>query len=130
MASQEKRTSAARIWLDDEGILNVVSLGVESTEESVRDLLAAKRELLGDQRAALLFDAREWPGGSPSSWAQFISMLESNCLAGAVIANRLSTERMGVFPQVFDDLLMPFRVFDAEEPAREFLRQHLDGYSE
>ena len=127
MASNEKRTSAARIWLDDEGILNVVSVGVKSTEESGREFLAAKRELLGDQSAALLLDARDWPGGSPASWKQFISILESICFAGAVIASPSSIERMGVFPQVFDDLLMPFRVFDAEEPAREFLRQHLDS---
>ena len=128
MAPKVILTSAARIWVDDEGILNVVSLGVRSTAESGQEFLAATRELLGDQRAALLLDAREWPGGTPSSWSQFISMLESMFLAGAVIANPLATERMGVFPQIFDGMLVPFRVFDAEEPARAFLRQHLDDH--
>lgn len=127
MASKVIVTSAARIWLDDEGILNVVSLGVESTVESGQEFIAATSELLGDQRAPLLLDAREWPGGNAASWRQFISTLERISFAGAVIASPLSIDRMGVFPQVFDGLLIPFRVFDAEEPARDFLRQHLDG---
>lgn len=126
MASPEIRTSAARIWLDDEGILNVLSLGLESSLESVQEFAAAKHELLGDERAALLFDAREWPGAKPAAWKQFVSMLETISSACAVVASPLSIKAMGAFPKAFDDFLVPFRVFEAEEPAREFLRQQLD----
>ena len=125
MASEEIHTSAARIWLDDEGILNVVSIGVESTEESGREFFAAKRALLGDQRAALLLDARRWPGGSPASWVQLTQQLETISFAAAVVASPVSTERMGAFPDVFAGLLIPFRVFDEVEPAREFLRRNI-----
>ena len=126
MGPEERRTSAARVWFDDEGILNVVSLGVESTEQTGREFLAVKRELVGSRRVALLLDARDWPRGNPASWKQFISVLESICYAGAVIASPKSIKAMGVFPQVFDDLLIPFRVFETEEQARDFLRRHLE----
>ena len=126
MASNEIITSAARIWLDGDGILNVVSLGVRSTEESGREFMAAKLELAGDRRAALLLDARKWPGGTPTSWRQFVATLEGHFFACAVIASETAIREMGVFPKVFDDLLIPFRVFEDAEPARGFLRSHID----
>lgn len=76
-----------------------------------------KQELAGRRRVALLMHAQEWPGASPGAWQQFISLLEDLCFAAAVVASPLSEQGMGAFPQVFDDLLIPFRVFDSEEPA-------------
>ncbi len=51
--------------------------------------------------------AQEWPGASPGAWQQFISMLESFCLAAAVVASPSSGQAMGTFPQVFDETLRP-----------------------
>ena len=125
MGPQERRTSAARLWVDQEGILHVVSLGVVSTEETFWEFQDAKRELIGKQRVAMLMHAEEWPKGTPGSWSLFVSALEGMCFAAAVIASPASLQAMGAFPKVFDDMLIPFRVFDSEEPALAFLRDHI-----
>lgn len=126
VGANERTTSAARIWLDEEGILNVLSLGVASTEESVREFLAAKDDLVGSDAVPMLLHAKDWPKGSPRSWGLFISVLENLSYAVAVVASPTTLRGMGAFPKIFDDLLIPFRVFESEEPALVFLRQHLN----
>lgn len=122
-----RTTDNARIWLDDEGILHEVAIGIGSTAHSVDSNFAIFRELTGGKRVPILFDAREWPKGDPGSWSRFIATLESICIAAAVVANPDAVTAMGAFPKLVDDLLIPFRVFDAEEPALAFLRTHLAG---
>jgi hypothetical protein len=125
MAMDLRTTDNARIWLDDEGILHEVAIGVESTAHSVDRNFAIFRELTGGKRVPILFDSRDWPKGDPASWSHFIAIIESVCTAAAVVANANSVAAMGAFPKVVDELLIPFRVFDAEEPALAFLRSHL-----
>ncbi len=48
MSSEAIDTSAARVRIDDDGILNVLSLGLESTEQSGRKFFAqSKNSLVG-----------------------------------------------------------------------------------
>ena len=54
-------------------------------------------------------------------------MLEDITYVVAVIASPSSTVRMGVFPDLFDNLLIPFRVFEEEQPARDFLHRYMDA---
>jgi hypothetical protein len=126
MGSDERITSAARVWLAEDGILHVSSLGVESTEDSVRELQAAKLDLVGKARVPMLFHGENWPRGTPRSWGKFVSIIESMSYAVAVVISPMSLKAMGAFPQLLDDLLIPFRVFESEEPALAFLRQHLN----
>ncbi|MDJ0925966.1 MAG: hypothetical protein QNJ77_15550 [Acidimicrobiia bacterium] len=122
---EERTSSDARILLDDEGIIHVIAIGVPSTAPFVDETFAVVRELAGGQRAPILFDARDWPRGTPASWARFISKIESICLAAAVVADTRAAKALGRFPEFLDDLLIPFRVFPDEEPALEFLRGYL-----
>lgn len=124
--SRERETTAARLWLDDEGIIRYVSIGTESTAATVAEGFAAIREVAGGKRVPILFDSRAWPKGDPGSWSRFIASLESVCVAAAVITNPRSEKAMGAFPQLVDNLLIPFRLFADEEQALDFLRSHLN----
>jgi hypothetical protein len=117
-------TAAARIWLDEDGIVRYVSRGVVSTAQSVDEGMQAVKKITGGRRVPILFDARNWPKGDPSSWVRFISMVETHCLAAAVLVNETSTKALGRFPEFIDDLVIPFRLFEEEDAALEFLRSH------
>lgn len=57
MGGDERKTSTARVWLAEDGILHVSSLGVESTENSVSELQAAKLDLVGKARVPIALAA-------------------------------------------------------------------------
>ena len=118
-------TAAACIWLDDEGIIHYVSRGVVSTTQSVDEGMQAVARLSGGQRVPILFDARSWPKGDPSSWVRFISLVGNVCLAAAVLVSEHSAKALGRFPDFIDDLVVPFRLFDDEAAAIEFLKGRL-----
>jgi len=122
----ERQSTTARIWMDDEGILRYVSIGVESTEATVVEGMQIVRELSGDVPVPILFDARSWKGGDPKSWIKFIAMIESVCSAAAIIVAPESPNVMGGFPEAIDGLVLPFRVFPDENAALDFLRQYLE----
>lgn len=121
----ERTSAAARIWIDAEGIVNYVSVGTESTAESVAEGLSIVREITGGRRVPILFDGRNWPKGDPASWNRFVTGIEGVCTAAAVVTTPATVQAMGAFPRLLDDLVIPFRLFDAEEPARRFLHKHL-----
>ena len=127
MSSEERTSATARIWIDDEGIVHYVSLGNKSTAESVSEGLGIVREITGRKRCPILFDGREWPKGDPASWSRFIAGIEAVCTAAAVVTTPATVQAMGAFPRLLDDLVIPFRLFDAEEPALAFLRRHAAG---
>jgi len=119
-----EETASARIWRDEDGIVHYVSRGVASTAQSVDENMQHVRNISDGRRVPILFDARDWPRGDPSSWARFISIVESVCLAAAVLVNPTSEKALGRFPDLIDDLVVPFRVFKDEDEALAFLRGH------
>ena len=96
-----------------------------STPESVNEGLGIVRELTGGKRAPILFDARSWSGGDPASWVRFISTIENVCVAAAVIVSPPSASTLRSFPEYIDGLVVPFRVFEDENAALEFLHTYL-----
>ena len=60
-------TTAAKIWLDESGILHVQASGVASTAETVDESFTAMEQLLAGRKARFFFDARKWPRGSAGS---------------------------------------------------------------
>jgi hypothetical protein len=72
-----EETASARIWRDEDGIVHYVSRGVASTAQSVDENMQHVRNISDGRRVPILFDARDWPRGDPSSWARFISIVES-----------------------------------------------------
>lgn len=117
-------TTTARIWVDEEGLVNYASRGVVSTKETVKESMEALSEVTGGRPVPILFDSRGWPSGDPASWVHFINMIEAVCSAAAVIVDGDSAPRMGSFPGLLDSLMIPFRLFADENEAREFLRSH------
>ena len=123
---EERITSAARIWIDDdEGIVRYAAIGAMSTVESVMEGMTAVSEMTGGEPSPILFDARGWASGDPNSWVQFISMIESVCSAAGVVVDEESVSKMGSFPSLLDKLVIPFRIFRNEDEALAFVREHL-----
>lgn len=123
-------TETATIWVDESGIGHVEAIGSASTAASVEATIAALRELLGDgRRAPVLFDARRWPSSDTAGWVRFISLIESVCLAGAVLVDPERPADLGQFPEVFSRLLVPFAVFTTEPEAVAYLESHAGGSS-
>lgn len=123
---EERITSAARIWIDDdEGIVRYSAIGALSTVESVMEGMTAVSEMTGGKPSPILFDARGWGSRDPNSWVQFIGMIESVCSAAGVVVDDESVSKMGSFPSLLDKLVIPFRIFRSEDEALAFVREHL-----
>ena len=118
-------TETATIWIDESGIGRVESRGVPSTASSVEATITALRELLGEgRRAPVLFDARRWPSSDTAGWVRFISLIESVCVAGAVVIDPERPADLGHYPDFFSRLLVPFGVFTTLDEAVAFLESH------
>lgn len=115
-------TTAASVFVDDRGVLHVVSKGMESTATTVRETFAAARSLL-TRPAPTLFDARNWPKPGSSFWVTFIDLLPSVVSAGAILIDPNGRDDLGGFPGAVNRLMVPFEVFDEEEAATAFLMQ-------
>jgi hypothetical protein len=125
MSAEDGRTSrTARIWQDDEGIIHMVALGVESSDDTVGETMELLADLVAGTPAPIFFDARNWPSGDAPSWARFISRIESVCSAGAVLVDPENPPRLGKYPSLLDALVIPFRVFTDETEAMAFLHTH------
>lgn len=105
--------------------MTIRSKGVHSTEESVDATFAAARQLRGSEPCPLLFDAREWPGGEPQAWVTVIGTLGEMFSAVAMLIDLAATADTGPFPKLIDRLVIPYKIFESEAEALEFLRDQL-----
>lgn len=117
-------TPATSVTLAD-GIVTIRSKGVHSTLGSVEQTFAAVRELVGDDTCPLLFDARQWPGGDPQAWVKVIETLGEMFTAVAMMIDIAATADVGPFPKLIDRLVVPYRIFEDEDAALDFLREQL-----
>jgi len=120
--SQVIQTTAASVFVDDHGLLHVVSNGIESTPGTVRETFAAARSLL-TRPTPTLFDARNWPKPGSGFWVTFIDLLPSAVSAGAILVGPEGRDDLGGFPGAVNRLMVPFEVFDDESAAIAFLVQ-------
>lgn len=121
--SSEYVSETARVWMGDDGIVRIVSSGARSTGESVEKTFAAIAEITGGKPVPILFDARRWTSGDPSSWSAFIGAVGDLCLAGAILVTD-PDQPIGSFPHVINTLMVPMRVFTDADEAVEFLSLH------
>ncbi len=131
MDKPERLTSAVKITLD-EGIVRVIGLGKPHTADTVREMCAAVLDLTGGRRLPILFDTRNWGEIAPTSWAEFIQRIEDICPAAAVlgILGDFDAGYVGSYPMIIDSLVIPFRIFQEESAALEFLGQFLTAGSQ
>lgn len=120
------RTETAIVWLDETGIAHVESRGVASTAATVEATIAAVESLLKGRRAPLIFDARRWPSSDTGGWVRFISLIETVCLAGAVIIDPEQPADLGHYPDFVAKLLIPFTVVTEEAHAIAFLQPYVE----
>ena len=113
-------TTAASVYVDDQGLLHIVSNGTSSSGETVNETFAAPRTLT-EQPIPTLFDARKWPIGGSDFWVAFIDSLPSVVSDGAIIIDPGAPSALGGFPKAVNRLMVPFEVFTSEEEAVEFL---------
>ena len=121
MDRPERITQATRV-IDDGDVIRVIGIGAQHTPATVVETFAAVQELSGSDRMPILFDARDWGEIELPSWVQFVSNIERVCLAAAVLVEPDDlTQYVGIFPDVVDRLVIPFRVFEEEADALAFL---------
>jgi hypothetical protein len=113
-------TTAALVFVDDHGVLHIVSNGIQSTAETVRETFAAAQSLL-TAPAPTLFDVREWPRPGAGFWVNFIDLLPASVSAGAILIAPGGRATLGGFPDAVNRLMVPFDVFTDEEEAEAFL---------
>lgn len=113
-------TTAASVYIDDQGLLHIVSNGTSSNKETVNETFAAARTLI-EQPIPTLFDARTWPIGGSDFWVAFIDALPSVVSAGAILIDPGTSSALGGFPKAVNRLMVPFEVFTSDVEAVEFL---------
>jgi hypothetical protein len=114
-------TTAASIFVDDDGLLHIVSNGAPSTGRTIKETFTAARTLT-HYPIPTLFDARNWPVGGSDFWVTFIDVLPSVVSAGAILIEPDDVAGLGGFPRAVNRLMVPFEVFTSEEKAIDFLR--------
>lgn len=122
--SEVRHTTAAEVFVDDHGLLNIVSNGTQSTEQTVRETFAAARSLL-DRPTPTLFDVRDWPRAGAGFWVTFIDLLPTTVSAGAILVGPEGRADLGGFPEAVNRLMVPFDVFSDEDQAKTFLTRFL-----
>jgi hypothetical protein len=113
-------TTAASVFVDDHGLVNIVSNGTQSTAQTVRETFAAARSLV-TVPTPTLFDARNWPRAGAGFWVTFIDLLPATVSAGAILVLPAGRADLGGFPEAVNRLMVPFDVFTDEGEARTFL---------
>ena len=113
-------TTAASVYIDDQGLLHIVSNGTSSNKETLNETFAAARTLI-EQPIPTLFDARKWPMGGSDFWVAFIDALPSVVSAGAILIDPGASSALGGFPKAVNRLMVPFEVFTSDVEAVEFL---------
>jgi len=111
------------VWMED-GIIIAAATGEPSTAESLAQVFAAIRDLIGEgPRRPGLFDARKWLGGDVAAWTSGVAELESTFTAYAMLIEPGSS--VGKGPFFLDRLPIPSRGFTDEAEALKFLRGFL-----
>jgi hypothetical protein len=129
LASEVLNTTAAAVFVDDHGLLHIVSNGIQSTAETVRETFAAARSLL-TAPAPTLFDARNWPRAGAGFWVTFIDLLPGTVSAGAILVEPAGRADLGGFPEAVNRLMVPFDVFTDEAEAKAFLMHFIPTVDE
>ena len=120
MDTQSVDTAATNVTYDGR-LLTISSNGVHSTRASVDETLRVARELVGDTRGPMLFDARRWPGGDAEGWASVIASIGELFSTTAMLVSEEMVDEIGPFPDAIDRLVIPFKIFTDESEAKEFL---------
>ena len=110
-----------------DGVVVIVSKGIESTAASVTATIAAALELGEGARHPVLFDARRWPGGDPGGWMSVINSMRTAFSAGAMLVDSDRYEVLRDRMDAFSRLLIPFTVFTDIEKAKTFLAPYVDS---
>jgi len=119
-------TRASSIFVDDHGLLHIVSNGTPSTPETIEETFGAARALTPTP-VPTLFDARQWPVGGSDLWVTFIDLLPSVVSAGAILIEPEGAAGLGGFPRAVNRLMFPFEVFSTESEAMDFLLRFISG---
>ena len=121
------KTKTSEIWIDDRGILNVkVSEGAELTYEEVKNCFDIYRELGcgGDNKVLQLMYANVNAAMSKEAREYVAKQGQDFFIASAVITNNLAIRLIANFISKFYKLGFPFKIFDSEDKALEWLLKY------
>jgi hypothetical protein len=124
--SEVIETTATSVFLDERGVLHVVSNGTMSTPETVAETVAVIH-ILVSRPVPALFDARKWPKAGSDTWMAIIDVLPSIVSASALLVLPDGEALLGGFPSAVNRLMLPLEVFTDESEATAFLEQFITG---
>ncbi len=117
-------TKTSEIWIDDRGILNVkVMEGAELTYEEVKICFESYSELgCGEHNKMLqLMDANANCSMTKEAREYVAKQGDHFFIASAVITNNLAVRLIANFINKFYKMNLPFKLFDSEEKALQWL---------
>ena len=121
------KSDVMHFTLRDDGIVWVESQpGIEPTAQLLDEAEAACRTIRGGIKRPALWSIRDLRKPKPEAWVKFIQNAPSNLTAIAVVGHPDQLEILGAFPDRMNTMLLPFRLFDDEVPAVEWLTGFVD----
>jgi len=119
------KTEATEIWVDDSGIVCVKILeDTEMNEEAFEQCFATYKQLCNRKRAQLI-DAQAFCTMTEEGKKYSAIHSPSYFIATAVVTNNLAVRLPAMFYNSFHKHSVPFRFFNTEREARNWLREYL-----
>lgn len=122
------KSAVMHFTLRDDGIVWVESQpGIEPTAQLLDEAEAACRTIRGGVKRPALWSIRDLTKPKPEAWVKFIQNAPNNLTAIGVVGYPEQLEILGAFPDRMNTMLLPFRLFDDEGPALEWLAGFVDS---
>ena len=116
------KSTVMHFTLRDDGIVWAESQpGIEPTAALLDEAEEACRIVRGGKKRPALWSVRDLTKPRPEAWVNFIQNAPNNLTAIAVVGTTEQVAMLGAFPDRMNTMLLPFRLFDDDVPALEWL---------
>jgi hypothetical protein len=114
----------AVIWIDNEGILHKVSKNTIRTPEAVRDLYASMRSMAKGKKMCALMEVSKEGISDLKTRTILKEEIPKTFSAVAIMSSTPLGKMIGTLISALASTHIPVKVFDTEQEAREWLKQH------
>ena len=120
------KSAVLHFTLRDDGIIRADSQpGIEPTPALLEEAEARCRLVRSDVRRPALWNITDLTRPQPQVGLGFIETAPKNLAAIAILGTSDQIARLGVFPALMNDLLLPVAMFDGEPEAIAWLSRYL-----
>ena len=122
-----RETTAVRLVLGDDGIIETTPLDPQRTPRILSEIALAIADIGRGGPRPMIWDPTGTLPLPPQGWHVIVNNIEAVVNALAIIVAEEDVHLLGSFPEAMDTFLVPVRVFNTKEEAREWLHQHVDS---